>query len=294
MESLSSTPQTTPLPKKAPELFYRHAAPVRFAHWINVLCIIFLLGSGLNIFNAHPRLYWGKSGADADHAFLSINAVDTPNGSRGITEIGPWRFDTTGVLGWSKGQGDYQARGWPSWLTIPGFQDLADARHWHFLFAWLLVVNGLLYLGYSIYARHLQRDIWPTLADLKAIPSSVIDHIKLKHPAGDEAKRYNVLQRLAYLGIIFLIMLMVLTGLTMSPGFNAIFPYTLDLLGGRQSARSLHFISATLIVLFVFVHVVEVFLAGPYNEIRSMLTGYYRVPPDRQQHKADKEAGTHG
>src|SRR6516165_8893282 len=95
------------------ESFYRHRLPVRITHWINALCILFLLGSGLNIFNAHPRLYWGKYGADADKAFLSIS--------------------------------------WPDWLTIPSFQDLADARHWHFLFAWVLVFNGLAYLSWSLF-----------------------------------------------------------------------------------------------------------------------------------------------
>ncbi|HVX35339.1 MAG TPA: cytochrome b/b6 domain-containing protein [Hyphomicrobium sp.] len=262
------------------EIIYRHPGTVRWTHWINVLCILFLLGSGLNIFNAHPRLYWGRAGADSDPAVFSIGAVDQPDGVRGVTQIGPWQFDTTGVLGWSQTDGEYQARGWPSWLTIPSFQDLADARHWHILFAWILFCNGLLYLTYGLCTRHLQRDIWPTVADLKAIPSSIVDHIKLKHPVGEAAKRYNVLQRFAYLGVIALISLMVLTGLTMSPGFNAIFPYTLDLLGGRQSARTIHFLSATLIVLFVLVHVFEVFLAGAYNEIRSMLTGYYSVPAD--------------
>lgn len=269
------------------ELVYRHRAPVRLTHWINVLCILFLLGSGLNIFNAHPRLYWGKSGADADHAFFSLDAVTDDSGTRGTTQIGPWHFDTTGVLGWSKSVGQYQARGWPDWLTIPSFQDLADARHWHFLFAWLLVLNGLLYLGYGFHARHLQRDIWPTLDDLRGIPRSVRDHLSLRHPTGEAAKRYNVLQRLAYLGVIVLISLMVLTGLSMSPGFNAVFPQLLDIFGGRQSARSIHFISASLIVLFVFVHIVEVILAGPFNEIRSMLTGYYRVP--RDSHAAERE-----
>jgi thiosulfate reductase cytochrome b subunit len=105
-----------------------------------------------------------------------------------------------------------------------------------------------------------------------------MDHIRFRHPTGEAAKRYNVLQRLAYIGVIFLICLMVVTGLTMSPAINAFFPWLLDILGGRQSARSLHFISATLIVLFVLVHVTEVFLAGVFNEIRSMITGYFTVP----------------
>jgi thiosulfate reductase cytochrome b subunit len=262
------------------EGFYRHGALVRLTHWINALCILFLLGSGLNIFNAHPRLYWGLYGADADQPFFSLNAVDVPGGTQGITQIGPFHFNTTGILGWSKVDGEFQARGWPDWLTIPSFQDLADARHWHFLFAWILVANGIAYLGYSLVARHIQKDVWPTWADIRAIPRSVLDHIKLRHPTGDAARRYNVLQKLAYLGVILLITLMVLTGLTMSPAIDAFFPWLLDLFGGRQSARSIHFISASLIVLFVMVHLIEVVLAGPINEVRSMLTGRYRIPRD--------------
>src|ERR1700742_5052838 len=267
------------------ESVYRHRAVVRLTHWINALCILFLLGSGLNIFNAQPHLYWGRYGADAnppDHAFFSIGAFNTPDGPRGMTDIGPWRFDTTGFLGWSKAYGEYANRGWPSWLTIPSFQDLADARHWHFLFAAILATNGLIYLGWGLYRRHIQRDIWAIAADIKAIPRTVLDHLKLRHPVGPAARRYNVLQRLAYLGVIGLITLMVLTGLTMSPGFDTIFPWLLDLFGGRQSARSIHFLSASLIVLFVIVHLTEVMLAGPFNEIRSMNTGWFTVRMDSE------------
>ena len=264
------------------EVFYRHRAPVRFAHWINALCILILLGSGLNIFNAHPRLYWGKYGADADTPVISIQAFDTATGTRGITQIGPWHFDTTGVLGLSKYMGQYANRAWPAWLTIPGYQDLADARHWHFLFAWVLAINGILYLLWSFTTRHVQKDLWPTVPDLKNIPRSIIDHVLLRHPKGEAAKRYNVLQRFAYLGVIVLIGLMVLTGLTMSPGIDTFCPWLLNLFGGRQSARTIHFLSASLIVLFVVVHLVEVLLAGPINEVRSMLTGNYVVPKEHK------------
>jgi thiosulfate reductase cytochrome b subunit len=272
----------SPAAKLKGETIYRHRAPVRLTHWINALCILFLLGSGLNIFNAHPRLYWGVAGADSDTPFFSIGAWDTPQGTKGITQIGQWRLNTTGVLGWSKVDGADTARAWPGWLTIPSFQDLADARHWHFLFAWILVINGLAYLVWSFATRHLQKNIWPTVADIRSIPRSVIDHVLLRHPTGEAAKRYNVLQRLAYLGVLVLILLMVLTGLTMSPGFDAFCPWLLDVFGGRQSARSIHFISASLIVLFVIVHLVEVLLAGPINEVRSMLTGRYAVPQEKK------------
>ncbi|MGO9356184.1 MAG: cytochrome b/b6 domain-containing protein, partial [Xanthobacteraceae bacterium] len=250
--------QRTPSKPADREVFYRHRLPVRLTHWINALCILFLLGSGLNIFNAHPRLYWGMFGADADKPFFSIGAEDASGRTRGYVQLGHWRIDTTGVLGWSKVDGEYEARAWPDGITIPTFQDLADARHWHFMFAWLLAINGAAYLIWGIVSRHLQRDIVPTAADIRAIPISIVDHIKLKHPVGAAAKRYNPLQRLAYVGIIFLIALMVLTGLTMSPGFDAVCPGLLDIFGGRQSARSIHFIGASLIVLFVVVHLIEV------------------------------------
>jgi thiosulfate reductase cytochrome b subunit len=260
------------------EVIRRHSLPVRLTHWLNALAIFLLVGSGLNIFNAHAQLYWGKAGADYDRPWLAIHSETTGQATRGITQIGPLKLDTTGVLGWSHWRGHDMAQAWPAWITVPSFRDLADARHWHFFFAWVLVANGALYLLWSLGSRHLQRDIVPTLADLKAIPRSVLDHLKLKHPTGDDAKRYNVLQRLAYLGLIVLVIGMVCTGLTMSPGFNAIAPWMLDLFGGRQSARSLHFIFAALIVLFIVVHLVEVVLAGPINEVRSMITGRYVVP----------------
>ena len=271
----------TPAPVRSREVIYRHTLLVRLTHWLNALAIVVMLGSGLNIFNAHPHLYWGQTGSEFDQPFLSIGAVETDKGARGLTTIGPLIFDTTGFLGVSTTNGQELHKAWPSWATIPSFQDLADARHWHFLFAWVLAVNGLVYLAWSLLIRHLQRDIWPTLADLGSIPRSIIDHVRLKHPTGEAAKRYNVLQRLAYLGVIALVGLMVLTGLTMSPGFDAFAPWLLDVFGGRQSARSIHFLCASGIVAFVVVHLVEVVLAGPFNEVKSMITGRYAVPRDK-------------
>jgi thiosulfate reductase cytochrome b subunit len=267
--------------RKPREIIYRHTFLVRVAHWVNAIAIFLMIGSGLNIFNAHPALYWGQKGDVYDRPFLSIgSAPGGPGGMHGITQLGPIKLVTTHVLGWSQSHGHWIDRAWPAWITVPSFQDLADARHWHFLFAWILVANGLVYLVWSLCIRHVQRDLWPTWRDLKSIPRSILDHLQLKHPKGEDAKRYNVLQRLAYLGVMTLVAGMVATGLTLSPGMDAFAPGLLDLFGGRQSARSLHFIFASLITLFIFVHVVEVFLAGPINEIRCMITGRYAVPPE--------------
>ena len=265
--------------RPAVETIYRHTLLVRLSHWVNALVIFLMIGTGLNIFNAHPRLYWGEKGDQYDRAFLAIHAAGVHGTVRGVTEVGPLRLDTTGVLGWSQTHGHWTGRAWPSWITIPSFTDLADARRWHFLFAWVLIGNGLAYLAWSLSIRHIQRDLWPTWSDLKTLPQSIWEHLRNRHPTGEAAKRYNVLQKLAYLGLIILVAGMIATGATLSPGMDAAAPWLLDVFGGRQSARTLHFLFAGAIVLFIVVHVAEVFLAGPVNEIRSIVTGRYRVPP---------------
>jgi thiosulfate reductase cytochrome b subunit len=259
---------------------YRHRLPVRLMHWINVVCMTILLGSGLNIFNAHPTLYWGHDSSTGT-PWLSIGGRNTAQGPVGRTRIGSTEFDTTGVLGVSKVNGETTARGFPSWATIPGPQWLAMARHWHLFFAWLFVVNGVAYVLYTIFSRHLKRDLLPTGDELRNIGRSIVDHVKFKHPTGDAATRYNVLQSLTYLLVIFgLLPLVVLAGLAMSPRVDTVFTGWVELLGGRQSARTLHFLAAFGLLLFVVIHVVEVFIAGVWNEMRSMVTGWYAVPED--------------
>jgi len=259
------------------EVIYRHTRVVRITHWINVVCILLLLMSGLQIFNAHPRLYWGQKGDESDHAFLSMLAYPTGEDTfRGETRIGDLKFNTTGLLGATV----HENRGLPWWATLPGERNLATGRRWHFFMAWIFAINGLVYLVSNAVNGHFKRDLALSRGEVapRALWRDILDHIRLKHPTGEAAKRYNTLQKLAYLSIVFIILpLMVLTGLTMSPGFDAFAPWLLTLFGGRQSARSIHFICANLIVLFIIVHVVEVFIAGVFNEIGSMITGRYRV-----------------
>jgi thiosulfate reductase cytochrome b subunit len=257
---------------------------VRITHWINVLVISLLLMSGLQIFNAHPRLYWGSSGADFDHPWLWTLARQGASGLHGALRIGGFEVPTTGVLGVSRGSGGHLlVRGFPMWATLPSWQDLATGRRWHFFLAWIFVANGLIYFVVGAVNGHFRRDLAPRPAELapRNLARDILDHLRLKHPRGEAAKRYNVLQKLAYIGIVFVVLPgVVATGLTMSPGMDAVAPWLLSLFGGRQSARSIHFICANLIVLFVIVHVVEVFLAGVVNEIGSMITGRYAVPPE--------------
>ncbi|MGH6986555.1 MAG: cytochrome b/b6 domain-containing protein [Caulobacteraceae bacterium] len=269
-------------PATEKEIVHRHSLVVRITHWLNFVFLALLLMSGLQIFNAHPRLYWGQAGANADPSWLEMVAVN-PAAPRlkGVTRIAGNAFDTTGFLGVSKDDsGTSVERGFPSWATLPSWRDLATGRRWHFFLAWLFVANGLVYLGFGLLSGHFRRDLAPRGRELAPtnLVRSIIDHLRLKHPQGEAARRYNVLQKLAYVAVVFaLLPLMVLTGLSMSPAIDAVVPWLVPLFGGRQSARSLHFICANLIVLFVLVHVIEVLLAGVVNEMRSMITGRFVI-----------------
>jgi thiosulfate reductase cytochrome b subunit len=267
------------------ELIYRHALIVRITHWINALCLLVLLMSGLQIFNAHATLYWGSK-SEPDRAILSMRAVQRDDGSyAGITTIGSNSFDTTGVLGLSGSGENVESRGFPAWITLPSYRDLATGRRWHFAFAWLFVVNGLAYLLYTLLSGHARRDLAPTRDELSHFGESISEHARFHFPKGEEAKHYNVLQKLAYLAVIFgLLPLAILSGLTMSPALDAVFPFLLDLFGGRQSARTVHFLCATGVVLFVFVHVFMVLVSGLWNNLRSMITGRYAIETAESRH----------
>jgi len=273
------SPVVTP-PAARRQLIRRHSATVRITHWLNVVCLSFLLLSGLQIFNAHPRLYWGQYGADADQAFIAISTKQSGNALQGFFQIGPLSIQTTGFLGVSDEGGSATARAFPAWLTIPSYHDLGAGRHWHFFFAWLLVLNGLIYLTYGVWRGHFRRDLLPSGGQLtpRHLWQEVLDHARLRFARGEAARRYNALQKLSYLVVVFgLLPLMVLTGLTMSPGLDTAFHFLPDLFGGRPSARTLHFISAFLLVLFVVVHVVMVIASGLWNNLRSMLSGRYAI-----------------
>jgi thiosulfate reductase cytochrome b subunit len=262
------------------QLVPRHSALVRLTHWINVFCFSLLLMTGAQIFNAHPRLYWGEYGADSDHAWLSIDSLHDSHGWRGELHVGSLVFQTTGLLGASKEDGSVAPRAFPAWLTIPSWQDLATGRRWHFFFAWLFVINGLVYWAAGFVRRHFSRDLLPSRAELAPnhLAHEIVTHAKLQFPTGEAARRYNVLQKLTYLVVIFVLLpLMVLTGLTMSPGIDSAFHILLDLFGGRPSARAIHFISASLLVAFVVVHVLMVIASGLWNNLRSMITGKYAI-----------------
>ncbi len=262
------------------QLVFRHPLPIRLAHWLNVVALTILLMSGLQIFNAHPALDLGAT-SNFEHPLAAIGATgETPD--RGYVEVFGHRFGATGLLGVSRIGGQPTERAFPAWITLPAEQDLATGRRWHFLFAWIFFANGLVYLAYGLVSGQLRRRLVPTGGELGHIGASIREHLTLHFPRGEA--RYNILQKLTYLVVVLgLLPLQILAGLAMSPGFDAFAPWLPEAFGGRQSARTVHFVIAALLVLFVFVHVAMVLLTGPINQLRGMVTGWFAVGAEREE-----------
>lgn len=271
--------ETTDVFTSAQRTTYRHKLTIRLTHWINAIALIILLMSGFQIFNAHPALYWGDR-SDPDKAILEMRGVQNEAGERmGMTTIFGYEFNTTGIFGASKdASGKLDRRGVPSWATIPSDPWLAMARRWHLFFAWVFVINAFVYAVYSLLSRHFFRDLVPGAKELRGIGGSVRDHLLFRHPKGAAAARYNVLQKLAYVGVMFVLLpIIVLAGLAMSPWLDAAFPWLPEMFGGRQAARTVHFIVAFGFIGFIIIHVFMVLVTGVWNNLRSMITGRYKI-----------------
>ena len=238
-------------PVKPGTAIRRHSLATRIWHWTNAVTLFIMIGSGIGILKAHPRLYWGEFGANRDHAWTTLDS-------------------------------------WPGWavslinlLTIPTSYNLALSRRWHLFFALVLGFALLAYMIASLINRHVQRDL--RLRAKELAPHALLDdaraHLEFQFHDPERPAAYNIFQKLSYVLILFVLLpLVILTGLTMSPGMDAAWPWLLDLFGGRQSARSIHFLCMVAVSLFIVVHLTLVVLAGPINEVRSMLTGWWRVP----------------
>ncbi|WP_239447412.1 cytochrome b/b6 domain-containing protein [Parasphingorhabdus marina] len=251
----------------------RHRLTTRIWHWVNALCLLVLIMSGLTIFNAHPRLYWGEYGANDDYAWAAVGSSQTI----GYVRFGETRFDTTGYIGnWEDRNGNIQTWAFPDWATIPSSYSLADGRRWHLFFAWIFSFGLAFFMIRSLWNRHIQRDLHLRRKDWhpSAIWADIRNHARLRFHAGQREGSYNILQRLSYIGVIFVVLpLMIFTGLAMSPAMDANWPWLTDIFGGRQSARSIHFIGMALLILFFLVHMITLLLAGPWRLTRSMITG---------------------
>jgi len=228
-----------PLPRSV----YRHRLVTRIWHWVNAIAVLVMIPSGLMIFNAHPRLYWGHYGANFDHAWLELP-----------------RF--------------------PGWLTLPSHYDLAGARHWHLFFALVLAFSLLGYMVLALLNEHFRRDLGIRGKELRLahLLHDLREHWAMRFHDPADPRAYNIFQKLSYVGVLFVLLPMLIgTGLALSPGM---WPWLVDIFGGRQSARSLHFIAMALLSLFFVVHLTLVILAGPLNEVRSMVTGWWKVPEE--------------
>jgi thiosulfate reductase cytochrome b subunit len=223
----------------------RHSALVRITHWLTTLAFLALLLSGGEIVLSHPRFYWGETGNVNMQPWLNLHVPS----SRDTVPTG-YGYVLPDANGWS--------------------------RYLHFQAAWLAVATGLLYVLWGIFNGHFRRNVFPAASDLsfRQLGSSIVQHLRFARPGKEDAWSYNVLQRIAYLVVIFVLFpLMIWTGLAMSLGFDAAFPLGVRLLGGHQTARSLHFIVTILLVLFLTVHVGMIFVAGFRSRMRAMISG---------------------
>lgn len=237
------------IPPEAPAAattIYRHRLTTRIWHWVTVVTVFIMIGSGLTILNAHPHLYWGEYGANSDHPWLN-----TPHA--------------------------------PSYLTIPAGYNLAIARRWHLLFALVLGFALLGFMAASLVNRHFQKDLRIRLRELGAAQLwfDLKEHLALRFHDPKHPGAFNIFQKLSYALTIFgLIPAMIVSGLALSPAMTAAWPWLLAVTEGRASARSVHFLAAAGLVLFIVVHLVLVILAGAGREVRSMLTGWWTVPEE--------------
>jgi thiosulfate reductase cytochrome b subunit len=223
----------------------RHSALVRVTHWITTLCFLALLVSGLEIVVSHPRFYWGETGNNLTPTLFKIPIP----ASRNLVPTG-YGYVLPDQNGWS--------------------------RYLHFQAAWVVVLTGLLYVIWGLFTGHFGKSLLPRKGDLsrREFSAAIGKHLRFERPSEAEAWSYNVLQRLAYLFVIFILFpLIIWTGLAMSPAFVSAVPAAVNVLGGQQSARTLHFFITLALVVFLLVHIVMVWLAGFRSRMRAMITG---------------------
>jgi thiosulfate reductase cytochrome b subunit len=231
----------------------RHTLLVRVTHWVTVIAFVALLVTGVEILISHPRFYWGEVGNSRTTPLFKVSIPS----SRATVPTG-YAYVLPDQNGWS--------------------------RYVHFEAAWALVLTGLVYTIFGLWTRHFRKDLFPAQADRtwNTFRNVIAKHLRLAPPDEGDSRSYNVLQRITYLLVIFvLVPLVVWTGLAMSSGFNAAAPWAVNSLGGRQSARTLHFFISIALVVFVVVHVAMVVLTGFRSRMREMITGITAVPPER-------------
>jgi len=231
----------------------RHSALVRVTHWITALSFLALLVSGAEILISHPRFYWGETGNDLTPTLFKLPIP----ASRSLVPTG-YGYVLPDQNGWS--------------------------RYLHFQSAWIVVLTGLLYVIAGLFTGHFRNSLLPRRADLswRAFSSAIASRLRFERSSESEVWSYNLLQRLAYLFVIFVLFpLVIWTGLAMSPAFVSAVPAAVNVLGGQQSARTLHFFVSLALVVFLLVHILMVWLAGFRSRMRAMITGRAAAPMER-------------
>jgi thiosulfate reductase cytochrome b subunit len=262
-------------PRETGRVVYRHSFVTRFTHWLTALSMLVLIMSGLQIFNAAPYLDTSDLSSPS-HRVLSIGQAGA-DGNVGTTQIFGHTFVTTHWLGYTDGGQDGETgRAFPGWSTLPAYQDLASGRHWHFFFAWALLLAALAYAVSGIVRKDLSLIVLRP-SDLPKLLPMQLYYLHLRPEPPDHGK-YNPLQKAGYTVVLFLLVpFAIVTGLALSPGIDAIAGPLTWLLGGRQFARTWHFVSMLLIIGFTFGHVGLVIATGFVNNMRSMILGTYRL-----------------
>ena len=252
---------------------YRHSVVTRVTHWAFFLAFMALVSSGLQIFNAAPYL----DASDKSDPARRVLAIDSPSDGAGTTTIFGRTVRTTGLLGWTAdGMGGQSARAFPSWLTIPAEQSLADGRRWHFFFAYVMMACGLAYLIWGLRRKNIG-ELVLRRSDLAKLWPMQAYYLRLRD-APPEHGTYNPLQKLAYtLVIFFFAPAIVLSGLALSPGIDAFVHPITAVFGGRQYARLWHFVAMLALIGFFITHLILVATQGVYNQVRSMITGWFRL-----------------
>lgn len=252
---------------------YRHSLATRLTHWLFFLAFMALVSSGLQIFNAAPFL----DASDKTDIHRRVLSIDSPREGAGVTTVFGASIPTTGVLGWTDdGMGGQAARAFPGWLTIPSYQSLADGRRWHFFFAWVMAVSGVVYIVWSLLRGDLREIVLRPRDAAKILPMQLY-YLRLRKEPPAHGK-YNPLQKTAYTLVLFVLApLIVVSGLALSPGLDAWLPWLPHVLGGRQFARLWHFVAMVALLGFFAVHVSLVAGTGVINHLRSMVTGRYRL-----------------
>jgi len=244
-----------------PSGVHGHARWVRISHWIMTVSVFVLVFSGFEILMVHPRLYWGIAGNDLTPALLEL-PISRNYKHRGFDTPRPFFEKAGGPVSASRTYEIFNQNGW--------------GRSLHFLAAWLLVLPGVVYLLAGVFGGHFRRHIWPRLRELAPhlVWRDVVGHLRLRVPPAGVGPQYGLLQKISYSFVIFVAApLMILTGLTMSPAVTSAFPILLQLFGGYQSARTIHFFTSAALVLFVIAHVVMVVKSGFRRQIRAMTLG---------------------